>query len=132
MDMAPSELARRLMSGYLLTIAFEMPVLFLGLGKRYSSKQKLCAGALLTACSYPFVVLLFPQFWNPFTNYSTYLLISEIFAPICECIIFVFAFQLKKKQTSKDRFMDYGCIVLANLISFIAGEILKRSGLHFT
>lgn len=132
MDMAPSELARRLFSGYLLTIAFETPVLFFGLGKRYSSTQKLCAGALLTACSYPFVVLLFPQFWNPYTNYSNYLLVSEIFAPICECIVFVFAFQCKQKQSSKNRLLDYFCIVLANLTSFIAGEILKRGGLHFT
>ena len=127
----PATLARMIAIGYLLTIAFETPVLYFGLGSRYTPKEKLLAGLVLTLCSYPFVVLLFPSIWNPYSDYGTYVLVSEIFAPVSECVVFAILFQRKKQLSSKPRLVDFFWILMANLTSFSAGELLKKIGFHF-
>ena len=118
-------------TGYLLTISFETPVLFACLGKRYTARQKLIAGVLLTALSYPFVVFVFPLIWNPYENYPVYISVSEVFAPVFECLSFAMLFQRKKTLSKNQRFLDYAAIVLANLFSFLSGEIMKWAGVHF-
>ncbi len=117
--------------GYLLTISFETPVLFACLGKRYSAREKLRAGVMLTALSYPFVLFVFPLLWNPYENYPVYISVSEVFAPAFECLCFALLFQRSKTLTGKQRILDYTAIVLANLFSFLSGEIMKWAGFHF-
>jgi len=117
--MSPVELWRFLPLGYLFTIAIETPILFVGLSRHHSKRQRIAAGVWLTACSYPIVTLVLPLL---FENYSraTYLLVAEIFAPVAECGLFWLAFG--KRTTWRDLII----IVLANLASFIAGEISYR------
>lgn len=122
--------ARLVLMGYLITISIETPVLFVGLGNRYSAKEKLFAGAFLTACSYPFVTIFFPMIWNPYEQYTTYMTVSEIFAPLSECAIFAWIFHQRKSLSKKARAWDMFVVILANLISFLAGELMKAAGLR--
>ena len=117
--MSPLELWRFLPLGYLFTIAIETPILFVGLSRHHSKRQRIAAGVWLTACTYPIVTLVLPLL---FVNYSraTYLVVAETFAPTAECILFWLAFG---KRTT---WRDLGAIVLANLASFVAGEIIYR------
>lgn len=127
----PLTWARMAILGYLLTISMETPILFFGLANRYSLKQKLFAGAFLTACSYPFVAVFFPMIWDPYENYNTYIVVSEIFAPLSECVIFAWLFQRRKPGlTLKQRMFDFAAIIAANLFSYLFGEFLKGSGLQ--
>ena len=131
LNIDPLVWARMAGLGYLLTISMETPVLLLGLANRYSMKEKFIAGALLTACSYPFVAIFFPMIWNPYENYSTYIAVSEVFAPLSECVVFAFLFQLRKPEiTTKQRILDFVAIIAANLFSYLFGEFLKYSGLQ--
>ncbi|HJP94820.1 MAG TPA: hypothetical protein VJ875_22855 [Pyrinomonadaceae bacterium] len=113
----PSELWRFLPFGYLLTIAIETPVLFFGLSPQHSKRRRIFAGIWLTACTYPIVVLVLPLL---LVNHSRafFLLIAEVFAPVAECALFWLAFG--KKATWR----DFGVIVIANLASFVMGEIM--------
>ena len=114
--MSPSELWRFLPIGYLLTIAIETPILFFGLSPHHSKRRRLFAGIWLTACTYPIVVLVLPLL---LVNQSraVYLLVAETFAPVAECALFWLAFG--KESTWR----DFGIIVIANLASFLVGEI---------
>ena len=124
LQFSPPELWRFLPIGYLVTIAVEIPVLIVGLSKRHPLKRKLLAGAWLTACTYPIVVLVLPML---FSNYSraAYLLIAETFAPVAECILFWLAFGSRSEMRAS-MWRDFGAIVLANLASFGVGELLNR------
>ncbi|MBX9687307.1 MAG: hypothetical protein K2X27_11435 [Candidatus Obscuribacterales bacterium] len=117
--------------GYLLTIVLEAPILVWGLGARYKLKEKILAVPLLTACSYPFVTILFPIIWNPYEIYPCYITISETFAPLFECLIFALLFQKAKVISLNQRCSDFLVIILANLFSFVCGEFLKASGFKF-
>ena len=111
------ELWRFLPIGYLLTIAIETPILLLGLSRRHSLKRRLLSGIWLTACTYPIVVLVLPLV---FVNQSraVFLLVAEVFAPVAECLLFWSAFG---KET---RWRDFAVIVVANLASFLTGELI--------
>ena len=115
--MSPRELWRFLPLGYLLTIAIETPILLLGLSRHHPIKRRLLAGIWLTACTYPIVVLVLPLV---FVNQSRalFLLVAEVFAPVAECLLFWLAFG---KET---KWRDFGVIVVANLASFLTGEVL--------
>ena len=117
--MSPLQLWRFLPLGYLFTIAIETPILFFGLSRHHSKRQRIAAGVWLTACTYPIVTLVLPLL---FENYSraTYLLVAETFAPVAECVLFWLAFG--KRATWR----DFGAIVLANLASFLLGEVSYR------
>lgn len=128
MNMNPLIWTRMALSGYLLTISLETPVLFAGLRGRYTNREILVAGAALTACSYPFVAVIFPMIWNPYENYNTYILVSEIFAPVSECAVFAKFFQCRKALSKRERFLDFAVIVAANLFSYLTGELLKSLG----
>lgn len=115
--MSPSELWSFLPVGYLLTIAIETPILFIGLSPHHSKRRRILAGLWLTACTYPIVTLVLPLL---LINYSRafFLLIAETFAPVAECLLFWLAFGNEAKRR------DFAVIVLANLASFLVGEII--------
>ncbi len=125
--MSPSELWHFFPIGYLFTIAIETPVLLLGLSRRHSIKRRLAAGVWLTACTYPVVVLVMPLL---FVNASrtTYLIVAETFAPLVECALFWLAYGKKEELGKLSMWQDMATIVIANLASFLAGEILNAYG----
>ena len=115
--MSPFDLWQFLPVGYLLTIAIETPILFFGLSSHHSKLRRTLSGLWLTACTYPIVVLVLPLL---FVNSSRalYLAVAEIFAPVAECLLFGLAFGKQARRR------DFGVIVIANLASFLAGEII--------
>ncbi|MBV6494930.1 MAG: hypothetical protein JFAIHJKO_00029 [Pyrinomonadaceae bacterium] len=107
--------------GYLVTILIETPILLLGLGRKFSFKQKLFAGIWLTACTYPIVVIVLPTIFSGSPRWL-YLTVAEIFAPVAECAIFWLAF----RGTDGVNWMrSFFVIILANLASFGLGEVLN-------
>lgn len=118
-----AELWQLLLWGYLLTITLETPVLLFGLSKRHSWQRRLFAGVWLTACTYPIVGVFLPLAVWPQFGYVAYLVVAEIFAPVAECAIFLWAFP-DEKQTTGAMIRDCATIVLANLVSFILGGYL--------
>ena len=123
--MSPLELWRFLPLGYLLTIAIETPILFFALSPRHPKPRRLIAGLWLTACTYPIVTLVLPLL---LVNYSraVFLVIAETFAPVAECLLFWLAFGSAAELGKRSMWRDFGAIVLANLASFLAGEIIYR------
>ncbi|HKV36004.1 MAG TPA: hypothetical protein VJP89_16820 [Pyrinomonadaceae bacterium] len=123
--MSPLELWRFLPLGYLFTIAIETPILFFGLSRRHPQRHRVMAGLWLTACTYPIVTLVLPLLLE---NYSrgVYLLAAEIFAPVAECVLFWLAFGSAAELGKRSMWRDFGAIVLANIASFVAGEIMYR------
>ncbi len=105
--------------GYLLTIAVEIPILLIGLSSSHPPSRRLIAGLLLTACTYPIVVLVLPLTIGVRWGYLTYLAIAEIFAPVAECLLFRAAFPIPSSRTSAVR--DMVTITLANLASCLLG-----------
>ena len=119
--MSPWELWHFFPLGYLLTIAIETPILFFGLSAHHSKLRRVGAGVWLTACTYPIVVLVLPLvMFNQ--SRAVFLLVAETFAPLAECALFWLAFG---KQAT---WRDFGVIVIANLASFAAGEIIFGRG----
>lgn len=111
--------------GYALTVLLEAPVLWFGLSATYTNRERLLAGFWLTACTYPIVVLVLPSLMLPFTSRGWYLLVAEIFAPVAECVLFRLGF-VQPQVPPKTCWRDYGVIVLANLVSFLTGEVLHH------
>src|SRR5437764_15200036 len=81
-----------MLKAYLITIAIETPILLVGLSPRHSIGRRFFCGVWLTACTYPFVWIVFPQFFNPDTQRIPYLIVAETFAPVGECLVFWLAF----------------------------------------
>jgi hypothetical protein len=115
---SPSELWRFLPIGYLVTIAIEIPILLIGLSARHSRRRRVIAGIWLTAATYPIVTLVLPLL---LVNQSraVFLLVAEIFAPVAECLLFWLAFG------GQSKWRDFAAIVIANLASFLLGELLN-------
>jgi hypothetical protein len=109
--------------GYLLTILIETPILLVGLSSKLSIKQRLLCGAWLTACTYPIVVLVLPTIFLGQARWQ-YLAVAETFAPVAECLLFWLAFRGKDIEWIRSSV----AIVLANLASFGAGEVLNFYG----
>jgi hypothetical protein len=125
--MSPSELWRFLPLGYLLSILIETPILLIGLSQRHPLKRRFLAGLWLTACTYPIVVLVLPlAFAN--TSRTTYLVVAETFAPVAECILFWLAYGESGEVGKTSMWQDFGSIVVANLASFGAGEVINAWG----
>lgn len=110
-------------AGYLITIALETPVLLLGLSAMHPWKRRLFAGLWLTACSYPIVVVVLPELLE--TRWL-YLLVAETFAPLSECLLFLWLFRLGRKWQDRTVWRDMAAIVVANLVSFLVGPLLLR------
>ena len=125
--MSPSDLWRFLLIGYPFTILIETPVLLLGLSQRHSIKRRIFAGAWLTACTYPIVVLVMPLM---FANVSRtiYLIVAETFAPVAECLLFWLAYGKAEELGKRSMWQDLATIVIANLASFLGGEVLNAYG----
>ena len=119
--MPTEDLWRFLPLGYLLTAAVETPVLALLLSPRHPPKRRLCAGLWLTACTYPVVVLVLPALFAD-SSRAAYLLAAETFAPAAECLLFLLAFGWQGSEGATWR--DLAAITAANLLSFLAGEVL--------
>ena len=115
--MSPWDLWHFLPIGYLLTIAIETPILFVGLSAHHPRLRRIAAGFWLTACTYPIVVLVLPLLLIDHSR-AFFLAVAETFAPLAECTLFWLAFG---KQTT---WRDFVAIVIANLASFVAGEII--------
>jgi hypothetical protein len=124
--MSPLELWRFLPLGYLLTIAIETPILFFGLALRHPKRHRLLAGLWLTAATYPIVTLVLPLLLENYSR-AVYLLVAETFAPVAECILFWLAFGSAAELGKRSMWRDFAAIVLANLASFTAGEIMYRA-----
>lgn len=122
----PTDLWLFLPLGYLLSVAVETPVLLVGLSKRLSFGQRLFAGFWLTACTYPVVVLVLPVLFSTLPR-STYLLAAETFAPVAECLLFWLAFRGRAGADTGEQIRNFAVIVVANLLSFGAGEVLNQS-----
>lgn len=126
-----TELWQLLPWGYLLTIVLETPVLLLCLSPRHAWQRRLIAGIWLTACTYPIVAILLPLTVWPAWGHTVYLVIAETFAPVAECAIFFAAFPAEQNAQGetqivlwKSHVRDCVAIVVANLVSFIAGGYL--------
>jgi hypothetical protein len=52
--------------------------------------------------------------------------VAETFAPVAECILFWLAFGTTTDFGKGSMWRDFGAIILANLASFVAGEIIYR------
>jgi len=122
--MSPSDLWRFLLIGYPFTILIETPVLLIGLSRRHSIKRRLFAGVWLTACTYPIVVLVLPLLLAGASR-ATYLAIAETFAPVAECVLFWLAYGTGEEFGKRSMWQDFATIVVANLASFLGGEILS-------
>jgi hypothetical protein len=125
--MAPSELWHFFPLGYFLSILIETPVLLIGLSKRHPIKHRLFAGIWLTACTYPIVVLVLPLALANVSR-AKYLVVAETFAPVAECILFWLAYGDREQIGKASMWRDFGAIVLANLASFLGGEVLNAYG----
>ena len=119
-----SDLWRFLPIGYLFTIMIETPVLLVGLSPKVSLNQKLWCGVWLTACTYPIVILVLPTIFFGQSR-ALYLLVAETFAPVAECALFWLAFRNKNLLGTADWMRCLAVVVVANLASFGAGEILN-------
>src|SRR5438128_93990 len=117
-----------MLKGYLFTIAIETLILLVGLSPRHSIGRRIFCGVWLTACTYPFVWMVFPQFLDPVTQRGPYLLVAESFAPLAECAIFWLAFGERNEWGRRSMWRDFVTITLANLASFGAGEWLIQLG----
>jgi hypothetical protein len=125
--MSPSELWRFLAFGYPFTILIETPILLIGLSRRHSIRRRLFAGVWLTACTYPIVVLVMPLVFAN-SSRAIYLVVAETFAPVAECILFWLAYGKREDLGKRSMWQDCAAIVIANLASFLGGEILNSYG----
>jgi len=123
--MSPLELWRFLPLGYLFTVAIETPILFFALSPRHSKRRRVFAGLWLTACTYPIVTLVLPLLMENYSR-ATFLLVAETFAPVAECVLFWLAFGSAAEVGRRSMWRDFGAIVLANLASFLLGELSYR------
>ena len=116
-----------LLIGYVVSIAIETPILLAGLSARHSYRRRLFAGIWLTACTYPIVVLVMPLLFSNASR-TIYLIVAETFAPVAECILFWLAYGKSEEAGKRSMWQDFAAIVVANLASFLAGEVLNAYG----
>lgn len=110
-----------LICGYLLTILIEIPILILGLPTKFAVKDTIVNGLLLTAITYPVVVLVLPAIFTGMgiENRVLFLAVAESFAPITEVLFFRYLID-QPLAARLDR--EAAVIVVANLTSFLLGE----------
>lgn len=110
-----------LIFGYLLTILIEIPILILGLPTKFAVKDTIVNGLLLTAITYPVVVLVLPAIFTEMgiENRVLFLAVAESFAPITEVLFFRYLID-QPLAARLDR--EAAVIVVANLTSFLLGE----------
>lgn len=112
--------------GYVLTVLIETPVLWFGLAPRHDARRRLLAGLWLTACTYPIVVLVLPAAMHDYSR-NAYLAVAETFAPVAECALFYIAFITRiDPRDRRATLRDFVAIIIANLASFLIGEVIGR------
>lgn len=116
----PAEAWAFLPWGYLATVAVELPVLLVGLSARHTIRDRVLAGFMLTAFTYPLVVCVLPPLIWATCGRGWYLVVAETFAPLAECVLFQAAFGRTTDRGSAWR--DAAAIIVANLLSFGLGE----------
>jgi len=121
--MTAADLWRFLPIGYLITVLIETPILIVGLSPRHSLQRKLLCGIWLNACSYPIVVLVLPLALAGFSR-GVYIGVAETFAPVSECALFWTAFGSRDELGQRSIWRDFGAIIVANLASFLIGEMI--------
>ncbi len=111
---------------YSITITIETLVLIGCLSKHHPFSRKVLCGVWLTACTYPVVWLVLPELLMEKLEWGrgAYLLVAETFAPVAECVIFWLAFRDPKAEKPVVTLRDYVAITLANLASFVGGEVM--------
>lgn len=112
--------------GYALTVAMELPILWLALSRRHAPRVRLTAGFWLTAVTYPIVVVVLPLLMWPEFSRNAYLAVAETFAPAAECLLFYLAYVRSLQSDPPATRRDFSAIVLANLASFGVGELYWR------
>jgi hypothetical protein len=125
--MSPHDLWRFLPLGYLFSILIETTILLIGLSARHPIKRRIFAGVWLTACTYPIVVLVLPLVFGSASR-GVYLIVAETFAPVAECVLFWLAYGEREQLGKASMWRDLGAIIIANLASFMGGEILNAYG----
>jgi hypothetical protein len=115
-----------LVFGYLFTIAIETPILLIGLSPRHPMRHRIFAGFWLTACTYPILVLVLPQFIDLREHRALFLAMGETFVPLAECALFWAAFGKREEWLKKPMWRDLAVVVLANLVSFGLGELVQE------
>lgn len=126
-QMSPHDLWRFLPLGYLFSILIETTILLIGLSARHPIKRRIFAGVWLTACTYPIVVLVLPLVFGSASR-GVYLIVAETFAPVAECVLFWLAYGEREQLGKASMWRDLGAIIIANLASFMGGEILNAYG----
>jgi hypothetical protein len=129
----PSFIVFALITGYTFGVILETPVLMAGLSACHSLKSRLKAGLFLTACTYPFVIIVMPRLINPDLHNTLYLAVTETLVPIAECAIFWLVFHRRLISSSDGTttvsrdvvIRDFAVIIAANLISFGVGELVS-------
>jgi hypothetical protein len=112
--------------GYLFSVLIETPVLLVGLSPRHPYGRRLFAGLWLTACTYPIVVLVLPEFFDTRDQRALYLWVAETFAPAAECALFWAAWGTRAEWGRRPMWRDFTAITLANLASFGLGEVMNH------
>jgi hypothetical protein len=110
-----------------LTIAIETPIVFAGLSSRHPKSRRALAGVWLTACTYPIVTLVLPLLLANESR-ASFLAVAETFAPAMECLLFWLAFGVQTELGRRSMWRDFAAIVIANLASFLVGELLNAWG----
>lgn len=114
--------------GYVLTVLIETPVLIVGLSPRHSTARKIASSIWLNACSYPVVALVLPLVLAGWPK-AVYVAVAEVFAPVCECLLFLAAFYGPGELWRRDMWRDVGAVTAANIVSFSIGELIIAAGL---
>ncbi len=129
----PGFIVFALITGYTLGVILETPVLMAGLSACHSFKSRVKAGFLLTACTYPFVIVVMPRLINPDLHNTLYLAVTETLVPIAECALFWLVFHRRLQPNPNGTAVlsrqimvrDFAVIIAANLFSFGIGEVIS-------
>jgi hypothetical protein len=117
----------QMLVGYLFTISIETPVLVACVSRRHPIRHRLFAGAWLTACTYPILWLVLPQWIDPGEQRTLYLVVGETFVPIAECFLFWLGFGRTEPRSRAATVQDIAAVTLANLLSFGLGEVFHQT-----
>ncbi|MCA9057280.1 MAG: hypothetical protein KDA85_02225 [Planctomycetaceae bacterium] len=126
--MTPGQRWLFLIVGYFATVAIELPIL-VALLRGCSRLDRVKAGFLLTAFSYPIVVLVIPALFamTHGQNRISYLAAAETTAPLME--ILLYRLMIRQPVLARpDR--NAAVIVVANLCSFLLGEWFVSARIH--
>jgi hypothetical protein len=100
---------------FVVTLAIEIPVLYLVSRRQARKSQIVITGVLANACTLPIVWFVFPLWLEG----AGYVLVSEIFAVGVEFLIIVLALRLVWRRALL-------ASILMNMCSFLLGTLILR------